>query len=156
MRSLRGGKARRITWGGGYSADWSSRGEIAFVRTAFAGRRVSSDVYVVRPDGTGLRRLTRGDTGDHPSWSPDGRLLAIVRRVRGRRRIEIIDRSGRLKRTLTRAGATDPVWSPDGTRIAFTRDRQLYSVRARGGGLRRMLPGLTSFQDLDWQPRPRR
>ena len=160
VRSLRGGQARRITRGGGDSADWSSRGEIAFVRT---DRRFRTDVYVVRPDGTGLRRLTRGNTGDQPSWSPDGRLLAIERRGSDDRlNIAVIDRQGRLKRTLTREGATDPVWSPDGSRIAFSRRSRrfpislLYTVRARGGGLRRLLPRLLSVHDLDWQPRPRR
>jgi dipeptidyl aminopeptidase/acylaminoacyl peptidase len=47
-------------------------GLIAFVAPA-------GGVRVVRPDGSGLRKLTR-DRHDHsPAWSPDGRRLAFQR-----------------------------------------------------------------------------
>jgi dipeptidyl aminopeptidase/acylaminoacyl peptidase len=37
-----------------------------------------TDVYVVRSNGRGLRRLTRRG-GEAPTWSPDGRSIAFVR-----------------------------------------------------------------------------
>ena len=43
-----------------------------------AGRATSSSIFTVRPDGTGLQRVTTGphfDTG--PAYSPDGTLIAL-------------------------------------------------------------------------------
>src|SRR5919109_650558 len=48
---------------------WSDR--------AFGGR---AQVFVMSPDGTGLRQLTRGPERDtQASWSPDGRRVSFVR-----------------------------------------------------------------------------
>jgi Tol biopolymer transport system component len=35
------------------------------------------DVYVMRADGSSVRRLTRGG-GELPTWSPDGRFIAYA------------------------------------------------------------------------------
>lgn len=153
VRSVRARRTHPLTSGGGERADWSVRGQIAFVRV---DRRFRTDVFVVRPNGTEMRQLTRGGTSDHPSWSPDGRLLAIERKVGGRYNIVIIDRRGRLKRTLTRRGGLRPEWSPDGQRVAFMRGARTYTVRARGGGLRRIIPKSFPLDGLAWQPRPKR
>jgi len=58
--------------------DWSpDRRRIAFVRQD-RGRR-STSLYVVRRDGGGLQRLTRGDqVVAMPAWRGDGRLLAYA------------------------------------------------------------------------------
>jgi len=55
-------------------ADWSPSGnQLLFERFIFGGP-VTTDLYVVHADGSGLRRLT--DTPDRlelqPAWSPDG------------------------------------------------------------------------------------
>lgn len=131
---------RRIPTRGGYKPDWGSRGSIAFVRR---NRDFGFDVYTVRPDGSRLRRLTRRGVGDSPSWSPDGRLLAIElnspsKRFRGGRQIALIDRRGRLRRVLTRRGGHHPAWSPDGRKTAFERLGSVYVMNANGGGLRRL------------------
>jgi len=58
--------------------DWSpDRRRIAFVRQD-RGRR-STSLYVVRRDGGGLQRLTRGEqVVAMPAWRGDGRLLAYA------------------------------------------------------------------------------
>jgi dipeptidyl aminopeptidase/acylaminoacyl peptidase len=61
---------------------WSPDGaELAFVsaRHDRAGRDLVADVYAVRPDGTGLRRVTdgRGDCS-HPAWSVDGGSIYVT------------------------------------------------------------------------------
>jgi len=39
----------------------------------------SNDIYVMRPDGSGVRRLTRARAGaETPAWSPDGRYIVFA------------------------------------------------------------------------------
>jgi TolB protein len=93
---------------------WSPDGSrIAFVRTDGQTR-----LYLIRPNGTGLRRLT-SISASNPSWSPDGKRLVFDTG----RRIAVIGVDGRNVRYLTNPKGTDrnPAWSPDGRTIAFTR-----------------------------------
>ncbi len=71
--------ARQITFAGTDSEpDWSpDRRRIAFVRQDRNGR--SSSLWVVRRDGGGVRRLTRGEqVVAMPAWSGDGRRIAYA------------------------------------------------------------------------------
>src|SRR5919198_164069 len=56
---------------------WSPDGR----RIAFVSRRDGrSHIYVMRPNGTGVRRLTDSAADDEsPTWSPDGRRIAFSR-----------------------------------------------------------------------------
>ena len=70
---------RQVTSGGTDSdPDWSpDRRRIAFVRQD--PDRRSSSLYVIRRDGGGLQRLTRGEqVVAMPAWRGDGRLLAYA------------------------------------------------------------------------------
>ena len=102
-------------------------------RIAFGIERGSlSSIYTVRPDGTGLRRLTvpptrqdlGGDSG--PVWSPDGRRLVFERNLPywgdDRFQLASVAAAGGLSHRLT-SGPYDamPTFSPDGRRIAFVR-----------------------------------
>ena len=132
-----GGDARFITSGDDYSPRWSPDGElVAFVRTA-GGDVPRAAVYVVRPDGTGLRRLTA--YGDHGlrGWSPDSsRLLVVTGAATGRDRVVIVRVDDAGQRTLGPGSAPD--WSPRGDRVAFQRLDGLYVVPSRGGPARRV------------------
>ena len=62
---------------------WSPDGAwIAFLSgPSLEGRRAASvhnDVYIVQPDGGGLRRLTNDGLVGTMAWSPDGRSIAFV------------------------------------------------------------------------------
>jgi TolB protein len=98
--------------GSDQSPDWSPDGkQIAFER-AYRGRR---DIYVIRRDGTGLRRLTN-EAGQHifPAWSPNGRRIVFVTLRYQKREIDVMNADGtRQKRLSTGLGEyLHPDWQP--------------------------------------------
>jgi TolB protein len=139
-------------------------------------------IYVVRSDGTGLRRVDDGcaqvppkcTDNSYPAISPDGKEVAFVRAF-GRIRHDQIAHVGiyvmrvdgsHLRRVTLPATRTaedsDPQWSPDGKRIVFVRHnvtakpankQAIYTVGAHGAGLRRVTPyELTAGDGPDWSP----
>ena len=113
------------------SPSWSPDG----TQLAFGGYSAARyDIYVIRADGTELRRVTdERDNGVDgafmPAWSPDGAKIAcVVTRYDARSETEIhgiliMSPDGSNPEFLTRSSEIDeePVWSPDGTKIAFLR-----------------------------------
>jgi Tol biopolymer transport system component len=84
----------------------------------------SQSIYSVKPDGTGLTRLTdpRDQTGN-PVWSPDGRRIAFDAWDETESRIYVMRPDGSdptlLKAGPPASGPGVPAWSPDGARIVF-------------------------------------
>jgi Tol biopolymer transport system component len=84
----------------------------------------SQSLYSVKPDGTGLTRLTdlRGQAGN-PVWSPDGRMIAFDASDEAESRIYVMRADGSdltlLKSGPGASGPGVPAWSPDGARIVF-------------------------------------
>ena len=73
-------------------------------------------LYVMRSDGSHLRRLT---VGTYPTWSPNGKLIAFERyQPRSTYGIWVISPTGKSARRITANGEC-PSWSPRGRRIAF-------------------------------------
>jgi acid phosphatase type 7 len=135
---------------------WSPAGDaVVFGR----GPAEAGDIYRIRSDGTGLRRLTFASSDDRaPAWSVRGRI-AFERRARGAGGdIYDLAASGGSARRLTRGPADDrsPAWSPSGRRLVFTRARRghrdLHLVSADGANGRRLtaLPG--DETDPAWSP----
>ena len=106
-------------------------------------------VGVVRPDGSGLRQLTR--LGGDPSWSPDGRRIAFTHLDRvgtigtettgaAEHGISVMDRDGtHLVRLTTQRGDCDPAWSPSGLYTVFSRGSALWIMRRDGTGQHRLV-----------------
>jgi Tol biopolymer transport system component len=102
------------------------------------------DIYVIRADGTGRRRVTRTKAEEYcPTWSPDGRKIALLA-FRGERPLglQVITPAGtRLWRAPANYGC--PSWSPDGRMLAYFRDTSsgvaLEVVGADGRGHRRIV-----------------
>lgn len=119
---------------------WSPAGQLAAVRSV----KRKPEVFVIDPLTGSARRLT-GDGADSPSWSPDGRRLAVV----DHGWIELIASGGGRPRRLTRGRA--PAWAPDGTRLAFVgAQNRLFVIATRGGKPRPV--GHIRAARVDWQP----
>ena len=117
-----------------YNPVWSLDGQwIVFT----SERNGSADLYRVKPDGTGLQRLTANPAyDDQADFSPDGRKLVFVStRADGTADLWIRDLSTNQETSLTSGPGGDfrPAWSPDGKWIAFSSDRGT-KVERDGGG----------------------
>jgi TolB protein len=129
---------------------WSPDG----AQIAFASRRAgSSDIYVMRADGTGTQRLTATRVDDtHPTWAPDGQQIAFKRAED----IYVMNADGSSPHAISHATGSDgdPAWSPDGKSIAFTRrqpgsqEREIWLMRPDGSQTRK----LTSLRGVSINP----
>jgi eukaryotic-like serine/threonine-protein kinase len=79
------------------------------------------DLYIVKPDGSGLRKITDDAAKDRgPSWSPDGKQIAFYSDRSGRYEIWTIDAEGSDLQQVTNTTERSvwfPAWSPDGKKI---------------------------------------
>ncbi len=93
-------------------------------------RHVEGGLMVRRIDGTGARRLTRGDDSQ-PVWSPRGDVIAFVRphgRSRGcalQQALYLVPAKGGRVRALLQprflcAAVTGPDWAPHGNRLVVS------------------------------------
>ena len=120
----RGGQLRWLT--SGSTPAWSPTGAlIAFTR--------EGQLYVARPDGSGVRRLAPGYAWD-PEWSPDGRRVVFTRIDNTMRSIRA-DGTGLRRVAPTHAG--NPVYSPNGRLISYSKSvpfMVVLTMRADGRG----------------------
>ena len=102
---------------GAYSVSWSPGGR----RLAFTSDRDGdADIYIVRPDGTGVRKVTRNLVDDsNPSWAPDGRRIVFDRTdyEHDRRTIVVVDLVTGAETELAHSDddfVSEPAWQPAG------------------------------------------
>jgi Tol biopolymer transport system component len=99
-------------------------------------REGSADLFRVKPDGTGLERLTDSPAyDDQAAFSPDGKQIVFVTtRNGGTADLWTMDLQTRRAKALTSGPGGDfrPSWSPDGKWIAFSSDRGSTMPMGRG------------------------
>jgi TolB protein len=148
-----------------WSPAWSPDGrEISF----FSTREAGPGLYVMRPDGSGLKRIVDGDA-EYPAWSPDSARIAFMSLgfppggSSDDYDVYVVTADGSGLKRLTQApGETGfPAWSPDGARIAYVHDRKpgafLYDIHlmnADGSAQHTITPGAgdVSYDYPDWSP----
>lgn len=117
--------------------DWSPDGRLI----AFASSRRHGGIYLVRPNGTGLRQVFRGVASD-VDWSPDSDRIAF----QGDHGVYVLRRSGGHPIRLLRGEQFRlPAWAPDGRKLAVVKEERdlataIYVMSLDGSGLLRLLP----------------
>jgi Tol biopolymer transport system component len=119
------------------------------------------DVWIVRPDGTGLARITAMGGAGAPKWSADGRRLAFIRYTEpedGAGELWLTDADGSDTHRVTELADVLAVdWSPDGANMVMVRRAgargklQLWITDGTGGRPRAVghpIPG--TAVTVDW------
>ncbi len=133
-------------------------GLLAFTSEREGMRRI----YLINPDGSGLRRLTTSDFEEaYPAWSPDGTQLAF--QARARAGAEVVPGAWTLAVADVAAGSAllllpgeRPAWSPDGTQLVFQRgavgSTGLLLLALSSGMERPLTGGVVEAREPAWSP----
>ncbi|HEY8232604.1 MAG TPA: protein kinase [Vicinamibacteria bacterium] len=131
-------------------------------RLAYHSRCEGGGVFVMGATGESRRRVT--ESGHDPSWSPDGKQLAVATEVTQnplsrttQSRLLVVEIATGAVRTVVEQDAVQPAWSPNGKRIAFwglrggqggSGRRDIWTVAAEGGEA----VSVTDDEAIDWCP----
>lgn len=110
------------------------------------------DIWIVKPNGTGLQRLTTSsyvDTG-WPTWTPDGNHIFFS----GEGDLYEITRIGAAwgAPVLRVVNGDHPRVSPDGKNVAFNRSGDIWVYTIAEGALIQITSGTDVDEDPAWSP----
>jgi TolB protein len=128
--------------------------QVAFV----SSRDGDPEIYVMKADGTDVRRLTFFHKEDWaPQWSPDGRFIAFLSNRESRTRVFVMRPDGTETRAVSGTVDTgeerDVAWSPDGSALAFVGRQPSGKTRIWKAAMDGSPPvALTGGKHIDDQP----
>ena len=125
----------------------------------------SRQIVVMNPDGTNRTQLTNTpQSSTDPSFSPDAKKLAFVRRREVGSGTDIftigVDGTNEARLTDDEADDNDPSWSAEGSKIVFhsfsatTFRNHVWTVNADGSGLTQLTSGSRDNSFPAFSPRP--
>jgi len=123
-------------------------------------REGTQQLYIMGNDGSGVRRLSRGEGRySTPVWSPRGDLIAFTKQMAGGFMIGVIRPDGSGERVLSEGFHNEgPTWAPNGRVLMFFSETrgarggpQLHTVDIAGYNARKIrTPSFAS--DPAWSP----
>ena len=131
-------------------------------RIAFRSSRNGGGVFLMNLDGSNVKQVT--NEGFNPTWSPDGRELALnddnIMNSEARNtypsasKLWAVDVASGARRVITTRDAVQANWSPHGQRLAFWGEqkgghRDIWTVAADG---RSEPVTVTDDAFIDWNP----
>jgi TolB protein len=139
LYTVNAGGAGRTRLVQGIRPAWSPKGGLIAFDSC---RGTSCGIFVVQPNGQGLRQVT-SDGGGKVAWSPNGKKLVYSAEPDGDPEIWAVnlDGTGRKQLTKNKGNDTLPVYSPDGKYIYYLSDQngQAWAIRvmnADGSGVK--------------------
>jgi TolB protein len=133
---------------------WSPDGRRIALFKCRGGQRC--DIYVMKADGSGLRRLTRNRGSGFPLWSPNGKKIAFLRGYP--HGVWVMNADGSGQRRVARVSGLPGDWSPDGQRLAVAslpvgpHVSEIYVVNADGSGQRQLTHNTAHEHTPRWSP----
>lgn len=126
--NIDGSKVQRLT--AFHRDDWAPTIDVSGEQLAFTSDREQkrARLFVVKPDGTGLRRVTKlaDDAAEESAlvWSPIS-AKAYAYSVARDKHVQVVSVLGEAEKVITPAGAddSDVAFSPDGAWLALVRHR---------------------------------
>jgi Tol biopolymer transport system component len=114
-----------------------------------------SDIFVIKPDGTGLRNLSNSSSDEFDfSWSPDSKFIAFVTNRDANAEIYTVcvDCEDNQQVNISNSSANDqhPSWSPDGAKIAFLSDDSVCVMNVDGS--QKECFAVKALGTIDWKP----
>lgn len=119
---------------------WSKTGKLAFSQSACEG--CPARLFITNAKGSARTRVQSDVVNAfQPSWSPDGRNIAVAKPGSGVYVTSV--RNGSARRLSGDQADEAPAWSPNGQAILFHRqvtptNWDIYEASPDGGGLRRL------------------
>jgi len=131
-----------------------------FDRITFNSSRMGSrDVFVMKPDGSEITRITSHEFDEEQAQvSPDGTRIVFMANWDGNDEIYVMHADGTSAVNLTNSPDADrrAVWSPDGSKIAFQSNRdgdsEIYVMNSDGSALTQLTQNDADDGGATWSP----